>query len=190
MKSFVLSADGRILNDDGSPCGLPEIDANEVSVPHLQPHVETYALDEREQVKILIQYSCHCWTCSYDEALHAGRIRLMDHNRPRALDPVRLGASARLADLMRGLPYNRIYVTRSDRNYGCYNATVRDADGLSYTAYFTLRRNKGRFNGIRHKFRLFVESAYARPQQEPGMKTSFRAMVGKAREGKMVKYRP
>lgn len=80
-------------------------------------------------------------------------------------------------------------MTPSDRNYGCYNATLRDVDGQFYTAYFTLKSDKGRFNGIRHKFRIFVESAYPKIQPEKGSKTSFRAVIGQARIGKTVKYR-
>lgn len=190
MKPYALSENGLIMLSNGQVCPLREVDASDVSVPHLDPHVETFRLDDKEDVKILIQYSCHCWTCGWVEALHQEKTRIMDHNRPRAFDPVRHHASVRLADLMRDLPQNRIYVTRSDRNYGCYNATLGDESGHYYTAYFTLRRDKGRFDRVRHQFLLFVESAYPQVQQEPGMRTNFKAVVGKAREGKTVKYRP
>jgi hypothetical protein len=190
MRRYVISENGLIMQSDGQPCTLSRIDAQHISVTHIYPHVETFRLDENDAVKVLIQYSCHCWTCGWEDALHAGQVKIMDATRPRAFDPVRHDASVHLSNLMRDLPQNRIYVTRSDRNYGCYNATLPDENGHFYTAYFTLKRDKGRFNGIRHQFHLIVESAYPRVQQEAGMKTSFRAIVGKAREGKMVKYRP
>jgi hypothetical protein len=189
MKPFSVTGTGLVLRADGALHEGAEVSAGDVAAGHLQPHVETFALDADESVKILILYSCHCWTCRYDEGLHAGQMRFMDGVRARAFDLVRHDASIHLSGLMRNLPQNRIYVTRSERNYGVYSATLADADGHRYTAYFKLRPEKGRFNGVRYKLLLVVESAYGQVQPEAGMKTNFRAIVAKAREGKMVKYR-
>ena len=167
---------------------LDTVEATAVAVAHLAPHVETFALDATDSVRILIAYSSHCWTCAFDPAAHAGRTVFMDGARPRAFDPVRHDASVHLGGLLRALPQNRLYVTPSDRNYGVYNATLPDPAGGFYTAFFTLTPRKGRFNGVRHQLTLYVESAYARVQPE-GMKTSFRAAVAAAREGRTVKYR-
>jgi len=189
MKPFSVTGTGLVLRADGTRHEAAEVLAGDVAVGHLEPHVETFALDAADSVKILLRYSCHCWTCGYDDVLHAGQTRFIDGPRHRVFDPIRHSASLNLSALMIDLPFHRIYVTRSDRNYGVYNATLADANGHHYTAYFTLRPRKGNFNGVRHRFLLTVESAYARPQQEPGTKTSFRAIVGKARSGGMVKYR-
>ncbi|PCJ87048.1 MAG: hypothetical protein COA52_14495 [Hyphomicrobiales bacterium] len=189
MKSHNISPLGQVYLSDGNLFSETEIDVTLIAVEHLHPHVETFQLDANSHVKVLIQYSCHCWTCGWDDTLHGEQTRFLDHAQPRAFDPTRFNASINLSNLMRGLPQNRIFITQSDRNYGCYNATLADDDGHFYTAYFTVRMKKGKFDGIRHKFVLFVESAYTKTQQEPGMKTSFRAVIGKAREGKMVKYR-
>ena len=188
MKSHTLSPLGRVSLANGNVFSETKIDANLISVEHLQPHIETYQLDGNDKVNILIQYSCHCWTCGWDDIVHAQQIIFLDHNRPRAFDADRYNASINLSNLIKNLAENRIYVTRSDRNYGCYNATLSENSNY-YTAYFTVKPKKGRFNGIRHKFILFVESAFAKPQPEPGMKTNLRAVIGKAREGKTVKYR-
>lgn len=167
---------------------LDTVEATAVAVAHLAPHVETFALDATDSVRILIAYSCHCWTCAFDPVAHASQTMFIDGTRHRAFDPVRHDASVHLGDLLRALPENRLYVTPSDRNYGVYNATLPDESGAFYTAFFTLTPRSGRFNGTRHQLTLYVESAYARSQPE-GMKTSFRAAVAKAREGKTVKYR-
>lgn len=176
-------------DSDGRPCSLNQIDAADVSVPHLESHVEIFTIDATDSVKILIEYSCHCWSRNFDPIADEGQIQFLDNKRPRVFDPERYKASTELNLLLKELPTHRIFVTKSDRNYGCYNAQLTDANGFFYTAYFTLRRDKGRFNGIRHSLRLFVESAYAKGQPEAGHKTSFKAVVGKARKGQMVKYR-
>lgn len=157
---------------------------------HLRPHVESFTLKDGEVVKVRFSYSSHCWTCKADEATDEWRgLTVWDHKRPRCYEPGRHLASFDLPDLMRGLSDNRIYVTPTDRNYGCYNATLKDGNGFSYTAYFTIRKGKGKLDGVRHQFRLYVESAYPKLQPEKGSKTNFAAIIGKARVNKTVKYR-
>ncbi|PLW76037.1 hypothetical protein C0081_16720 [Cohaesibacter celericrescens] len=187
-RSYTLTPLGQVFLDDGKLNIESTIDATMVSVPHLCPHVEEFGLNNSESVKCLIRYSSHCWTYSVELAQSIPRFIFLDGTRQRVFDPIRYGASHYLRELICSLPQNRIYVTQSDRNYGCYNATVTSDEGC-YTAYFTLRPRKGRFDGVRHKFLLTVESAYSKPQQEPGMKTSLSAIIGKARENKTVKYR-
>ncbi len=114
-------------------------------------------------------------------------MQIMDGIRPRAFCPDRYGASAALGGLLANLPRNRLYLTPSDRNYGIYNATTILPDGTAYTAFFTLKPRKGRFDGIRHKLRLFVESAHYRPQPEDGQKVNVAAIIGQALQGKRVK---
>ena len=83
----------------------------------------------------------------------------MDGIRPRAFCPDRYVASSALGGLLANLHRNRLYLTPSDRNYGTYNnATTILANGTAYTAFFTLKPHKGRFDGIRHKLRLYVET--------------------------------
>lgn len=112
----------------------------------------------------------------------------MDATRPRVFCPDRYAASGVLVDLLGNLPNNRLYLTRSDRNYGTYNATTILGDGTAYTAFFTLKPRKGRFDGIRHKLRLYVESAHHRPQPEDGQKVKVSAIISKALKGEAVKY--
>ncbi|MCA1297165.1 hypothetical protein [Stappia indica] len=183
MKPCRLTSAGLIVQADGSSYPLPDVDAAEILVPHLAPRVETYELGGLGEIGVLIRYSCHCWTSKYDEALHDGGIRIMDRGRARAFDPARYAASLELPELMRDLPHKRIYATRGDRNYGSYDASRRDADGLFYTAYFALKARKGLCGAAPYSFRLFVESAYPKAQQEPGRATSLRAIIGRSRTG-------
>lgn len=190
MRQYRITEGGVLVPIDCEAFAGQEIDASLVSADHLASHVETYTLRKGDVVKVLVQYSCHCWSSEYDPAAHTpDLIRIIDGPQRRIHDPFRHEASYQLPELIRNLTQHNVYVTASERNYGCYNAQVRAADGLSYTAYFTVRRDKGRFEGVRHQLRLYVESAYHRVQPDTGSRTSVAAIVSAALDGRVVKYK-
>lgn len=189
---FLLGDEGKLTRiDDGSAAFIPSVDHSVIRAPHLDAHVLAFpfTVDDADEIKILIRYSCHCWSRGLEDGERPAGTVFMDGKRARVFDPDRYEASLHLPELLRGLPTNRIYVTRSDRNYGVYNARLVNPDGHAYTAYFQLKNRKGRFDGIRHKLELTVESAYAKAQPEPGGKTGFKAVIAKALHGRTVKYR-
>jgi hypothetical protein len=188
MTRHLVAADGTLTDTNGANVVAEVIDSPQLSVAHLVPHILTVNLPKGDRVNILVEYSCHCWTRTFDTAEHAGQMQIMDGTRPRAFCPHRFAASVDLAGLLGTLPQNRLYLTQSDRNFGTYNATMMLGDGTAYTAFFTLRPHKGRFDGIRHKLRLFVESAHHRPQPESGQKVKIAVVVSQALKGKKVKY--
>lgn len=169
--------------------GLIRVDADQIDVPHLGPHVERWTLPKGDSVGVLISYSCHCWTSALDPAHPPGLMQIMDGPRPRVIDPARFEASQTLPDLIRALDEHRIYVTSSERNYAVYNMTFTAEDGLSYTAFFTVRPRKGKFNGTRHHLVLFVESAYHIVQPQKGTKTKLPAILAQGLMGKMIRPR-
>jgi hypothetical protein len=189
MQRLTLHPDGPLLGPDGQPFQGQQVDARLIDVAHLAAHVVSYALPQGDVVKVLVQYSCHCWTSAHDPVQHAGQVQIMDGTRARVQDPVRLQASVALSQLIASLDRHRIYVTASDRNYGVYNAAFVTEDGTAYTAFFVLRPQKGRFDGIRHSLGLFVESAYHAQQPQVGSKTSLTAVLAAALKGDKVKYR-
>ena len=190
---YRLDDDGQLYGEDGSIRDDDRIDADRIEVPHLVPHVVTFdvgAKEKSDRVKVLVRYSCHCWSSEWDDERSAGKIRIMDGARERSFDLERFNASRDLPALITALPETPVYVTRSERNYGCYNAARLGTEGMAYTAYFTMRPRKGRFNRIRHSLLLQVESAYPRPQPEEGRsKTSLHAIIAASRKGDVVKYR-
>lgn len=188
MTRHVVGPDGTLRDTCGAEVTAQVIESTHLHVPHLAPHVLTVDLPKGDRVNILVEYSCHCWTRTFDPAAHAGQMQIMDGTRPRAFCPLRFAASVDLATLLGTLPQNRLYLTPSDRNYGTYNATMMLDDGTAYTAFFTLRPHKGRFDGIRHKLRLYVESAHHRPQPENGQKVKIAVVISQALMGKKVKY--
>ena len=188
MTRHLVGADGTLTDTSGAVVTAVEIKNTRLHVAHLAPHILTVDLPKGDRVNILVEYSCHCWTRTYDPAAHAGQMQIMDGTRPRAFCPYRFAASVDLAALLGTLSQNRLYLTPSDRNYGTYNATMMLDDGTAYTAFFILKPHSGRFGGIRHKLRLFVESAYHRPQPEGGQKVSIAVIAGQALQGKKVKH--
>lgn len=188
MTRYVVCPDGTLTDANGTEMTAQVIESTRLHVPHLAPHVLTVDLPKGDRVNILVEYSCHCWTRTFDPAAHAGQMQIMDGTRPRAFCPQRFAASVDLAGLLGTLPQNRLYLTPSDRNYGTYNATMMLDDGTAYTAFFILKPHKGRFDGIRHKLRLFVESAHHRPQPENGQKVKIAVVISQALMGKKVKY--
>jgi hypothetical protein len=188
MTRHVVGPDGALTDTSGATVTVDVIESTRLHVTHLAPHILTVDLPKGDRVNILVEYSCHCWTRTFDATEHAGEMQIMDGTRPRAFCPLRFAASVDLATLLGTLPQNRLYLTPSDRNYGTYNATMMLDDGTAYTAFFTLRPQKGRFDGIRHKLRLYVESAHHRPQPENGQKVKIAVVIGQALMGKKVKY--
>lgn len=169
---------------------VSNVDDKRVEIPHLAPHVEKYEMSENDHINVLIIYSSHCWTCKEEDSpAEWNNVVFKDHKRPRCFDPSRHFFSHNLPELMRNIPHSKTFVMPSDRNYSCYNTTLPGRFGREYTAYFTVTKRKGRFDGIRHQFVIFVESAYLKQQPTLGMKTNFKAIISKAREGKTVKYR-
>ena len=188
MASFTLSGLGQVYQENGDLYTDPQIDANEVKVPHLLPHIVRFTLNKGDKINILVRYTSHCWTFAPKEASSHPRLIFMDGKRPRIFDPDRYARSFSLPDLIVNLDKHRIYLSGRERNYGCYNATLI-TDGVAYTAFFTLERNKGRFDNIRYKLLMRIESAYIRQQPQKGTKASLSAIIAKAQEGKVVNYR-
>jgi hypothetical protein len=188
MTRYSVSDTGILTDETGAVVSRANILDTRLHVPHLAPHILTLTLPKGDTVNIVVYYSSHCWTRTYDTEEHAGHMKIMDASRPRAFCPDRYAASIVLPDLLANLSQNKLYLTPSDRNYGTYNATAILEDGTAYTAFFTLKSKKGRFDGIRHKLRLYVESAHHRPQPENGQKVSIAVIVSKALKGEKVKY--
>ena len=190
---YRLDSDGQLNGEDGSTWDDGRIDADHIEVLHPVPHVVTFDVGTNKQsdcAKVLVRYSCHCWSSEWDDERSAGKIRIKDGARERSFDPVRFNASRDLPALIKALQQIPVYATRSERNYGCYNAAHLDEEGTAYTAYFTMRPQRGKFNGIRHTLLLQVESAYLRDQPEEGRsKTSLRAIISASRQRRLVRYR-
>lgn len=85
MRPYRLSPTGTLLTQDGASCADSDtrpLDADQIEVQHLAPHVERWTLPKGESVGVLISYSCHCWTTKLDPAHPDDLLRIMDGTRP------------------------------------------------------------------------------------------------------------
>ena len=73
----------------------------------------------------------------------------------------RFNWSTNLNNLFTNLENNSFFLSNAERNYGTYSVQMNNNENL-YTVFFSLKNEKGRFNGIRYQLVLFVESAYFR----------------------------
>ncbi len=187
--------DRYILNDNGTLTRneelifLKEVTDNSIHVPHLAPHVIKIAMPRGEYIKIKIIYSSHCWSSIYDCEQHNFKpMIIMDNFQKRVFDVERFKGSKKLPEFLTQLSNHRLYLTPSDRNYGVYNASMI-IDDFAYTVFFTMKKNKGKLNGIRHSLLMRVESAYHAPQPSKGMKVNIFAVIDKALKGEKLKYK-
>jgi len=160
---FELSSSGQITSQDGIALDLYEVNDQHVHVAHLAPHIIVVHLPQGDQIGIKVVYSSHCWTKRYDPNLHEQQTLFMDGDRPRVFDSVRYNESMILPEFLAELAVHRLYFTPSHRNFGLYNATTI-ANGTAYTAYFTLKKDRGKLKGLRHSIAMRIESAYSAPQ--------------------------
>ena len=113
---------------------------------------------------------------------------IVDGSRERVFDAHRFCTSLDLATMVSGLGQCRVYMTPARRNYGGYNASTI-LDGVAYTCFFTLTKEKGRLDKMRHSVTLRVESAYRTAQPSDGSTVSFAAAVDAVLRDKTIRYR-
>lgn len=186
---YTLTCDGELLDERGEPAILAEVDSSLVRVPYLTPYVLSFAMPHGDVIGLKVQCSCHCWSENFDPAVHAPKpLIFMDGNRPRVFNSQRYNSSYGLADLLASLSACSLYWTPSDRNYGVYNATTI-IEGKAYTAFFTLRKERNRFDGVRYHLVMGVESAYFAPQPSKGMKVRAATAIDAALNNKKLRYK-
>ncbi len=135
---LLLGTDGLLRSRTGRVWAGDRIDAARIEVPHLAPHVmtlDTGGTGGGDAVRILVRYSCHCWSSGWDGGGPPPEFLIMDGNRARVFDRTRFDASLELPDLIAALPEIQVYVTRSERNYGCCRG---DGAPVAREAYSTV----------------------------------------------------
>ena len=111
---------------------------------------------------------------------------IKDGKNSRVFCNDRFNWSTNLNNLFTNLENNRFFLSNAERNYGTYSVQVNNNKNL-YTAFFRLKNEKGKFNGIRYQLVLFVESAYFREKPKKVQNVKIATIVSKALEGEMVK---
>lgn len=166
-----------------------------VCVPHLAPQVITVVMPKKDEVKIRVAYSCHCFTEGYDSEKHGeNNIIIMDGPRQRAFDRRRYDLSKGLPTLIAGLSGHHVWMLppqpRRESSFTAFDAQVVLEGGAVYRVFFVLRKKKGRERGVRYCLELFVESAYPTDKSVTGMRIKFVTLVDSTLQGKKIKYNP
>lgn len=189
MPRYILDANGSLTTEDGTSVVFDALEDEHIHVPHLAPHVVQFNMPRGDVIGIKVIYSSHCWSEGYDPLIHNPvPMMIMDGATARVFSSSRFADSYALCVLLDDLANRRIYWTPSDRNFGIYNATVI-VNGLAYTAFFTLGKERGKLNAMRHSVIMRVESAYHAPQSSKGMKISAAAAIDAALKEKKLAYR-
>ncbi|WP_294646464.1 hypothetical protein [uncultured Aureimonas sp.] len=187
--TYILQPNGTLLDANGLPFAAAEVSDLDIAVPHLLPHVIPFVMPKGQVLGLRAIYSSHCWTEGYDPAQHVPTPMIFrDGRKARVFNQQRFDDSKGLAELLSGLAERRVYWTPSDRNFGVYNATAI-VDGVAYTAFFTLTKERGRVDGVRYHLTMGVESAYRAEQPSAGMKLKAAAAVDAAMNGRRLVYR-
>jgi len=84
MTRYCVSNIGILTDETEEFVNRANISDARLHVPHLAPHILTLTLPRGDAVNILVNYSSHCWTRTYDIEEHAGHMKIMDGSRPRA----------------------------------------------------------------------------------------------------------
>jgi len=176
-----------------------EIQVEDIYPPqHLTQHVVSYNMPKGDVVKVKVTYSCHCYTHGYDEVKYPEESLdnsiVINDSRMRIFDKERYDASLNIPRIISNLQRYKVYITkpklRLDRNYTTFDSCVKSPNGDHYRLFFTLKRNKGRFDGVRFNLEMYVESAYFSGNQINGMEYNFTSLLNNTLLGKEVTYKP
>lgn len=187
---YAINSVGQILDHAGTILNLASVQDTDISVPHLTPFIFTETLPKGEVIKILVTFASHCWTEEFDTAKHQGQTIIYDHKNPRAFDGQRFSLSIDLPAMIQALHNHECYLTPEKRNYMAIDGRVTLPDGQNYRVVFVIKFNRGRWNSVRYRLELFVESAYPTPDPPAGRSVAFKTIIAKALKGEMVKYHP
>jgi hypothetical protein len=176
---YTVDDRGFLFDGIGNGVVLSQVQDVECSVVHLTPFVFPVVMPKGEEVKIWVTFASHCWTETFSQATHAGMTKFMDHKRERAFSAERFRLSLGLPDLVTGMTAHKCYYSKNNRNYMAADARVELSDGTNYWMFFVMKNQKGRWNGVRYRLQMRIESAYL-TQPQVGVKSSFVNLVSKA----------
>jgi hypothetical protein len=125
---------------------------------HLEPTSIRIALDVAGtiDVSLHVQYSCHCFTESFDPDRHRDHHKYTHRRETRAFNVLRYQCSLHLPSLLNGLPQRTVYRAEQD-NY-TYVARIPINHGMdTYSVFFKLAAKAP------DELHMRVQSAYLKP---------------------------
>ena len=150
---------------------------------HLKPvtlAVQPDAKLETKALRILVNFSCHCFTGKFDgnpafEYRHGNEVRCFDEER--------FSLSFNLSAMVQAIADKKVYFTR-ETNYLTVEVVDHDGKRLRYTMFFDLKRARD----AGHDLVMTVESAYIKDAFPKHLdKIRFRILAGKIARGQRVR---
>lgn len=179
---------GQLWGRDDLAVSLAQVADTDIEVGHLIPFVFSVKLPQGDLAKVLVSFTSHCWTESFDEEMHAGKLIVLDHTRHRVFDAERYALSKSLPGVIAGVSDHKCFLTPEKRNYMTFDGRVRLDGGRDYRIFFSMKKSKGRWNGARHQLHMIVESAYPTSRLVVGTEVSFTTIVSKTLRGEKIRY--
>lgn len=167
------------------------IDGAPVNFDHLEPFQFVMETQTRPKGAVIdVRFSNHCFSESYDAALHPDPVvDVWDRGQRRVFNQARYDLSFGLRAILEGLPNAQVYHT-PEANF--VRIVAPDGNGPDeYRVYFNAKRGGGRGDC---DVSLFVESAYApdfgkqvlKPAQMT--KVRFALLVDKTIRGEKLRF--
>ncbi len=130
----------------------------EFAFSHLEPiGLVVPTKGKLDGVRIDVLFSNHCFSESFDPAIHTGEVvDVWDGGRRRVFDRVRYDLSAALPGIVEGLPGSPVFRT-PEANFVRITAPP-GAPGVDYRMFFRIGRAE---KGASYDLRMRVESAYS-----------------------------
>jgi hypothetical protein len=111
-------------------------------------------------VELHVTFGCHCFTESFDDAIHQEHHRYTHKGELRAFDVPRYDCSLQLPTIMQAMLAGTIYYAEESYTYVA-QINIQGAQGTqAYSVFFSLEKNK---EIEEPALRMFVKSAYLRP---------------------------
>jgi hypothetical protein len=148
---------------------------------HLQPRwldAELFPTEgELVIVPVTVKFGCHCFTETFDYAVHLDEHRYDHLGEVRAFDEKRFQCSLQLPDIVDSMLGGKVYWSTESYTYVAQITLPTQQGTLDYSLFFSLTKN---LDSVRPALNMFVKSAYLKSLAAPPNADSwrFRALIG------------
>ncbi|MGD9668848.1 MAG: hypothetical protein AB7U75_07275 [Hyphomicrobiaceae bacterium] len=152
---------------------------------HLEPITLDVTIgqgDKAETFRVLVNFGCHCFTTTYDAAVHTPDYRYTHGSELRAFCPERYAYSKGLPDILNGIGNKKVFFTW-ENNFLHVELIVEEGQSIQYAIFFDLKRGtKGKAHVI-----MTVVSAYEKPELTDRLSAiKFHTLVAKTARGEKI----